>query len=67
MSTVQEIKEAVTRLSPREQWELSQWLAQTEDVKELRRAELRRALAVGIAQADRGELTDSAKVFARLN
>ena len=63
---MQEIKQAAARLSPEEQWELARWLAENDEVKRLRREELRREIAIGIAQADRGEMTDGAEVFQRL-
>jgi hypothetical protein len=66
MSTVQEIKAAAFQLSPREQLELSEWLANSESVRNLRLEELRRDLAIGVAQADRGELRDSREVFRKL-
>jgi hypothetical protein len=66
VSTVQEIKEAAGQLSVREQWELSRWLAESVEVRELQREELRREIAIGVAQADRGELRDAAAVFERL-
>ena len=66
MSTVQEIKAAAFQLSPHELLELSEWLANSEAVRRLRLEELRRDLAVGIGQADRGELRDSSEVFRQL-
>lgn len=63
MRTVQEIKAAASQLSPRELLELSEWLANSEEVRRLRLEELRRDLAVGVGQADCGELRDSAEVF----
>ena len=66
MSTVQEIKQAASRLSAKERLELSEWLGQAQDVERLRLEELRRNIAIGIAQADRGELRDSDEVFRKL-
>lgn len=66
MGGVMEIKEAAQRLSPDERLQLANWLAESADVKGLRLDELRRELALGIAQADRGEMKDGAEVFARL-
>ncbi len=54
MSTA-EIREATERLSPQDRWELYRWLGESRDVQCFRREELRREIAVGIEQADRGE------------
>ena len=66
MSTVQEIKVVAAQLSPQERLELSEWLANSAEVHRLRLEELRRDLASGIAQADRGELSDSSEAFRKL-
>lgn len=54
MSTA-EIREATERLSPQERWELYRWLGESHDVQRFRHEGLRREIAVGIEQADRGE------------
>lgn len=41
-------------------------LKEREDMRELRRAEVRREIAKGGEQADRGELVDGAAAFARV-
>ena len=41
-------------------------LKEREDVKQLRLAELRREIAVGADQADRGEFVDGAEAFAKI-
>jgi len=41
-------------------------LKEKEDLKQLRLAELRREIAVGIAEADRGEFVDGVKAFASI-
>lgn len=56
MSTVAEVKSATKRLSTEERWELYRWLGKSRDVQRLRHEELRREIAIGIEQADRGEL-----------
>jgi len=56
MSTVTEVKKATEQLSAKDRWELFVWLRDTEEVRVLRRKELRRDIAVGTAQADRGEV-----------
>lgn len=66
MSTVQEIKRAASRLTPRQRLRLYQWLDQSEDIRHLRLEALRRQILIGIKQADRGELVDAEVVVARL-
>ncbi len=56
MSTVSEIKEAMENLSPEEKTELFHWLSGRDDFQAHHLQELRHALAIGIAQADRSEL-----------
>ena len=50
-----EIKDATARLSPEDRWELYRWLGESKDVQRYRLEELRREIAIGIEQADRGE------------
>ena len=56
MSTVAEVKMAVEMLTPQERQELFRWLAGREDFRAQQLETLRRDIAVGLAQADRGEL-----------
>ena len=56
MSKVAEVKSATERLSAQERWELYRWLGESADVRELRLEELRHEIAVGIEQADRGQV-----------
>jgi hypothetical protein len=56
MSTVVEVKSATERLSAEERWELYRWLGESKDVQRLRHEELRGEIAVGIEQADRGDV-----------
>ena len=56
MSTVAEIKSATQRLSTQERWKLYRWLGESKDVLGLRHEELCREIAVGIEQANRGDL-----------
>jgi len=51
-----EVKEATERLSPHDRWELYRWLGESRDVQRFRLEELRREIAVGIEQAERGDL-----------
>lgn len=55
MSTVAEVKTATERLSAQERWELCRWLAESQDVLRLRHEELRREIAIGMEQIERGE------------
>ena len=54
MSTA-EVKEATERLSAQDRWELYRWLGESRDLQRFRLEELRREIAVGIEQADRGD------------
>ncbi len=56
MSAVNEVKHAVENLSPEEKTELFHWLGGRDDFQAHRLQELRRELAIGITQADQGEL-----------
>jgi len=50
-----EIKTAAQRLSAQDRWELYRWLGQAVDLQEFQLETLRRDIALGIEQADRGE------------
>ena len=56
MSTVKEVKIATEKLSPQDRWELYRWLGESKDVQRFRHEELRKEIAFGIEQADRGEV-----------
>jgi hypothetical protein len=56
MSTVTEVKVATERLSPQDRWELYRWLGESKDVQRFRHEELRREIAIGIEQADSGNV-----------
>jgi hypothetical protein len=56
MSTVAEVKSATERLSAQERWELYRWLGESADMQKLRLEELRHEIAIGIEQADRGDV-----------
>jgi len=56
MSTVAEVKAATELLSAQDRWELYRWLGESKAVQRLRHDELRREIAVGIEQADRGDV-----------
>jgi len=55
MSTVDEIKKAAGKLSPEERVELFRWLEDSEELRRVRYEQLKRDIAMGIAEADRGE------------
>jgi hypothetical protein len=57
MTTVDEIKKAAANLSPEERVELFQWLDNSEELRRLRYERLKRDIATGIDEADRGETT----------
>jgi hypothetical protein len=57
MSTVTKVKAATKSLSPQERWELYRWLGESRDVQQFRHEELRREIAIGIEQADRGDVS----------
>ncbi|MFA6543955.1 MAG: hypothetical protein WCS99_05995 [Limisphaerales bacterium] len=56
MNTLTEIKAAAEQVSAEDRYELLHWLAGSEEMRRLELEELRRAIAIGVAQADRGEL-----------
>ena len=55
MSTVADVKEATKHLPPKDKWELYRWLAEAKELQPFRLEELRREIAIGVEQADRGE------------
>jgi hypothetical protein len=57
MSTVEDIKAATTQLKPEEKFELYQWLYASPELQSLRREEIKREIAIGLEQAERGEVT----------
>lgn len=56
--SVEELKAAAAKLSPRERIELLEWIQQADDIRELRRAALVREIEVGLTQLDRGEAVE---------
>ncbi len=67
MSTVDKLKSEAAGLTSHERRELFKWVAESPEFQEMRLEELRNEIAVGIDQADRGELIDSKEVFERLH
>jgi hypothetical protein len=69
MSTMTEVKKATEQLSAKDRWELFVWLRESEDVRGLQCEELRRDIAIGVEQADRGEIAplDIASIRARIH
>ncbi len=56
MNTLTEIKAAAEQASAEDRYELLHWLAGSEEMRRRELEELRRAIAIGIEQANRGEL-----------
>jgi hypothetical protein len=56
VSTVAEFKAAAERLSAEDRWELYRWLGESRDVQRFRHEDLRREIAMGLEQADGGDL-----------
>ena len=50
-----EVKAATQLLSPQDRWELYRSLTEAEDLQPFRLEDLRREIAKGLEQADRGE------------
>jgi hypothetical protein len=69
MSTVTEVKKATEQLSARDRWKLFVRLRESEDVRDLQREELRRDIAIGAEQADRGDVAplDVASLRAKIH
>jgi hypothetical protein len=73
MSTVAEVKAVTEQLSAKQRWDLYCWLGESEDVHRLHHDDLRREIAIGIEQANRGDLAPwdleeaKAEVRRRLN
>jgi len=55
MSVVEEIKAAAAQLNPDEQVELFRWWVETDTFKQRQLAALKRDLAVGLEQLERGQ------------
>ena len=67
MSTVDKLKSEAASLTFHERRELFKWVAESQEFQEMRLEELRKEIAIGIEQADRGELFDGKEVFERLH
>jgi hypothetical protein len=57
MSTVDEIKSAAMKLSEDEQVNLYRWLHESDVIRRRRPEDLKREVAIGIEQLDRGQYT----------
>jgi len=53
---VTEFKAAAAKLSPEDRWELYRWLSESKDVQRFQHDDLRREIALGLEQADLGNL-----------
>ena len=63
---MEQLKAEAAKLPPSDRFALANWIERSDDVRALQREELIRDLQHGIAQADRGELTEADDVFTRL-
>ena len=56
--TVEELKAEAAKLPPDDRFALAEWIEQSEDIRELRRAALVREIGIGLDQLDRGECVE---------
>ena len=56
--TVEELKVEAAKLPPDDRFALAEWIEQSEDIRELRRAALAREIKIGLDQLDRGECVE---------
>ncbi len=56
--TVEELKSEAAKLPPDDRFALAEWIEQSEDIRELRRAALVREIEIGLDQLDRGECVE---------
>jgi len=56
--TVEELKAEAAKLPPDDRFALAEWIEQSEDIRELRRAALVREIGVGLDELDRGECVE---------
>jgi hypothetical protein len=52
---VEELKAEAAKLPPDDRFALAEWIGQSEDIRELRRAALVREIHAGLDELDRGE------------
>jgi predicted transcriptional regulator len=64
--SVEELKAEMAKLPAADRFELSDWIARNEDIRELKRAALIRDIQHGLEQSDRGEVIDGEEVFRRM-
>ena len=57
--TVEELKSEAAKLPPDDRFALAEWIEQSEDIRELRRAALVREIEIGLDQLDRGMTWDA--------
>jgi len=57
--TVEELKAEAAKLPPDDRFALAEWIAQSEDIRDLRRAALIREIRIGLDEIDRGECVES--------
>ena len=56
--TVEELKAEAAKLPPDDRFALAEWIGQSEDIRELRRAALAREIEIGLDQLDRGKCVE---------
>ncbi|HSI15174.1 MAG TPA: hypothetical protein VK961_24185 [Chthoniobacter sp.] len=56
--TVEELKTEAAKLSPNERFALAQWIEESRDVRDLRRAALVRDIEVGLDDLRKGEVIE---------
>ncbi len=56
--TVEELKAEAAKLPPDDRFALAEWIEQSEDIRDLRRAALVREIRIGLDEIDRGECVE---------
>ena len=55
---VEELKAEAAKLPPDDRFALAEWIEQSEDIRDLRRAALFREIRIGLDEIDRGECVE---------
>ena len=55
---VEELKAEAAKLPPDDRFALAEWIEQSEDIRDLRRAVLIREIRIGLDEIDRGECVE---------
>ena len=56
--TVEELRAEAAKLPPDDRFALAEWIEQSEDIRELRRAALAQEIEIGLDELDRGECVE---------